>query len=223
MPNSPRLAQNPALWLLVTLSMSVLSIASPEPASADSDQVALSAICANNVANGLMSAYVTDSNFALVACGGIHNDFQFVAQKSGATWSLLLSAVGRLDNAAMTSHGVPSEIAETLLTVIPAETKSNSTPIPHVVVVNETFDPAVQINGTEWLVNLVTFTGIDSGSGIVMRIPCTASDPKAGKGHITEIKPPYYNYGCTAQVIPIGRYKGLLITQFGQIMAAPPQ
>jgi len=199
-------------------------LTSPEPASADSDQIALSTICANSAANGEVSAYATDSNYALVACGGKQIKLQFVAQKTGPSWSSLFSNIGKIDFATMTAHGVPTSIADTLITVLPAASISTSTSIPHVVVENEIFSPAVQLNGTEWLVNMVTITGIDSSSGIVIRIPCTASDPTAGEVHMNLVSPEsYYNYGCAAQIIPIGQYKGLLITQFGQIIARPPR
>lgn len=197
---------------------------SPMPASANADQDALSMICANNVNNGTVSRYATYSNYALVACGASHIDLKFVARKTGPTWSLVFTGSGRLYLTTLTSHDIPSDIADTLLDVIEIAQNTSSTSIPHVTVENEIFSPAVQITGPEWLVNMVTFRGIDSSLGIVMRVPCSTSDPAAGKYHATEVSPgSYFNYGCTAQVIPAGRYKGLLISQFGQVFAKPPQ
>lgn len=196
----------------------------PLTANMDRSTIALSTICAKSVTNGTVAAYATDSSYALVACGGKQIKLQIVAQKTGPTWSLLFSNNGKIDFTTMKAHGVPDSLAATLVTVLPAAPTSNSTLIPHVVVVDEIFSPAVQISGTEWLVDMVTITGLDGTAGIVMRIPCTASDPSAGEIHKTSVSPEsYFNYGCMPQVIPAGQYKGLLVTQDGQIIARPPQ
>jgi hypothetical protein len=94
----------------------------------------------------------------------------------------------------------------------------------HMVIENQTFSPALQLDGTKWLVNIVTIKGLERYTVVAMHIPCITTHSSAGVYRRTKVSShAYKNYGCTAQVIPTGPYKGLLVDQFGQIFAKPPQ
>jgi hypothetical protein len=92
------------------------------------------------------------------------------------------------------------------------------------VIENQVVSPAIKFDGTKWIVNIVTIRGIYKNSNFAMRVPCITTDPSAGIDRMPPVNPILYkNYGCVAQFIPAGPYKGSLIDQEGQVFAPPPQ
>jgi hypothetical protein len=90
-----------------------------------------------------------------------------------------------------------------------------------VAIENETFSPGLKVDGTKWLVNIVTIRNIPGDPNLVMKVPCLTTDPSAATYHASEQS--YENYGCTAQKITSGPDNGLMIDQHGQVFALPPE
>jgi hypothetical protein len=122
----------------------------------------------------------------------------------------------------MTSLNLSLVLSLLIATIVP---NANASGAPtQMVIENQVVSPAMKVDGTKWIVNIVTIRRIYKNSNFAMRVPCITTDPSAGEYRMPPVNPILYkNYGCVAQIIPTGPYKGSLIDQEGQVLAPPPQ
>jgi hypothetical protein len=124
----------------------------------------------------------------------------------------------------MTSVRLTLLLSLFVVAAIPSASEAGAGARAQMVIENQILSPAMKVDATKWVINIVTIKGIYPNSNLAMRIPCVTNDPSAGVLRTPSVDPTSYkNYGCVAQVIPTGLYKDSLIDQFGQILAPPPQ
>ena len=106
-----------------------------------------------------------------------------------------------------------------MLTISPARTGaaeagSTSARASTPAVSKTVFSPAIEIDPGYWLVRLYAISNLPGMNGVVVHVPClvrskTALGPSASEA---------MRYWCTAQRIPMGPLKGMLVDQEGQVL-----
>jgi hypothetical protein len=90
--------------------------------------------------------------------------------------------------------------------------------------VMQVFDPPVEVEDSEWMTSLTTFSSFPGARGLILRTPCFMQDiskQRSPSGPV--LKSPTFSSGCTAERIPRGEWKGYYVGANGDVFLPPPR